>query len=171
MSRGGIRPGAGRPKGKGKYKESTKPIRIPISMVNEVMSLIENRGYDLPFYTSSVQAGFPSPADDHMEKKIDISKHLIKHPAATFFVKAAGESMIKAGIHPGDILVVDRSLEPKNGKIVIAAVDGQLTVKRLHKSKKGVFLVPENELYEPIKIEEENEILIWGVVTNVLHEV
>ena len=106
-----------------------------------------------------------------MEKKIDISKHLIKHPTATFFVKAAGESMINAGIHPGDILVVDRSLEPKNGKIVIAAVDGQLTVKRLQKSKKGIFLTPENDLFKPIKIEEENDILIWGVVTNVLHEV
>ena len=80
--------------------------------------------------------GFPSPADDHMENKIDISKHLIKHPAT--FCKAAGESMINAGIHP-DILVVDRSLEPKNGKIVIAAVDGQLTVKRLQKSKRGIF--------------------------------
>ena len=171
MVRGGARKGAGRPKGQGKYKESTKPIRIPNSMINEVMSLIENNGYELPFYTSSVQAGVPSPADDHMEKKIDISKHLVKHPTATFFVKAAGESMLNAGIHPGDILVVDRSLEAKNGKIVIAAVDGQLTVKRLHKSKKGIFLVPENELYKPIKIEEENEILIWGVVTNVLHEV
>lgn len=171
MSRGGARLGAGRPKGQGKYNEPTRPIRIPTSMINEVISLIEHRGYELPFYTSAVQAGFPSPADDHMEKKIDISKHLIKHPTATFFVKAAGESMINAGIHPGDILVVDRSLEPKNGKIVIAAVDGQLTVKRLQKSKKGIFLTPENDLFKPIKIEEENDILIWGVVTNVLHEV
>ena len=79
--------------------------------------------------------------------------------------------MINAGIHPGDILVVDRSLEAKNGKIVIAALDGQLTVKRLHKSSQGTYLMPENDEYEPIKIEEENDVVIWGIVTSVLHEV
>lgn len=171
MSRGGARPGAGRPKGQGKYKESTKPIRIPESMVDRVLSFIDDKSYKLPMYSCVVQAGFPSPADDYMEERLDISKHLIKHPAATFFVKAAGESMINAGIHPGDILVVDRSVEPKNGKIVIAAVDGQLTVKRLSKSARGSFLSPENDDYDPIPITEDNEVVIWGVVTTVLHEV
>ena len=111
----------------------------------------------------------------HKHENIDVTGILprksydaVIHLAAC---KAAGESMINAGIHPGDILVVDRSLEPKNGKIVIAAVDGQLTVKRLQKSKRGIFLTPENDLFKPIKIEEEKDILIWGVVTNVLHEV
>ncbi len=125
----------------------------------------------LPLFACAVQAGFPSPADDYMEGKIDLNKHLIRHPTATFFLRATGHSMIKAGIHPGDILVVDRSLEPRHGKIVIAALDGQLTVKRLHKSTKGTFLMPENDEFKPIKIEEGNDVVIWGVVTTVLHEV
>ena len=106
-----------------------------------------------------------------MEGKLDLNKHLIRHPTATFFLRATGNSMIKAGIHPGDILVVDRSLEPRHGKIVIAALDGQLTVKRLHKSAKGTFLMPENDEFKPIKIEDGNDVVIWGVVTTVLHEV
>ena len=138
-------------------------------MVDRVLEFVADRA--LPLYACAVQAGFPSPADDYMEGKLDLNKHLIKHPAATFFVKAAGESMIKAGIHPGDILVVDRSLEAQSGKIVIAAVDGQLTVKRLHRSARGVYLVPENDGFEEIKLEEENEVVIWGVVTSVVHEV
>ena len=171
MPRGGARLGAGRPKGQGKYKESTRPIRIPESMVQEILEYVETSGYHLPLYASAVQAGFPSPADDYLEGKLDLNKHLIKHPTATFFVRAAGQSMIKSGIHHGDILVVDRSLEAKNGKIVIAAIDGQLTVKRLKKSSQGTYLMPENDEYEPIKIEENNDVVIWGVVTNVLHEV
>ena len=171
MPRGGLRPGAGRPKGQGKYKESTKPIRIPESLIKEVMNFVESRGFLLPFYESTVQAGFPSPADDYMENKLDLNEHLIKHPSATFFVRAAGDSMINAGIHPGDILIVDRSIEAKHGKIVIVAIDGQLTVKRLYKSSKETYLEPENEDFEPIKFEEDNEVIIWGVVTNVLHEV
>lgn len=171
MPRGGARPGAGRPKGQGKYKEATKPVRVPESMIDEVLEFVESRGYQLPLYACAVQAGFPSPADDYMEGKLDLNKHLVKHPTATFFVKAAGESMIKAGIHPGDILVVDRSLEAKNGKIVIAAIDGQLTVKRLHKNGKGTYLMPENDDFKPIKLDKGNDVVIWGVVTNVLHEV
>ena len=171
MPRGGARAGAGRPKGQGKYNEQTKPVRIPESMVNDVLAFVESSGYQLPLYACAVQAGFPSPADDHMEGKLDLNKHLIKHPTATFFVKAAGESMIKAGIHPGDILVVDRSLEAKHGKIVIAAVDGELTVKRLHQNGKGMYLMPENDAFQPIKINEGSDMIIWGVVTNVLHEV
>ena len=171
MPRGGARAGAGRPKGQGKYDEPTKPIRIPESLVGSVIEFVESSGYNLPLYSCSVQAGFPSPADDHMESELDLNKYLIKHPTATFFVKAAGESMINAGIHPGDILVVDRSEEAKHGKIVIAAIDGQLTVKRVHRSKDETYLVPENKDFEPIKFDEGNEVVIWGVVTNVLHKV
>ena len=87
MPRGGARAGAGRPKGQGKYNEQTKPVRIPESMVNDVLAFVESSGYQLPLYACAVQAGFPSPADDHMEGKLDINKHLIKHPTATFFVK------------------------------------------------------------------------------------
>jgi len=170
MPRGGARIGAGRPKGQGKYNEPTKPIRIPASMIQEILEYVQTNGYKLPLFTSAVQAGFPSPADDYMEGKLDLNKHLIKHPTATFFVRAAGESMIKVGIHHGDILIVDRSLEAKHGKIIIAAVDGELTVKRLYKSSKGTYLMPENDQYKPIKITDINDVVIWGVVTNVLHE-
>lgn len=170
MPRGGARIGAGRPKGQGKYNEPTKPIRIPASMIQEILEYVQTNGYELPLFTSAVQAGFPSPADDYMEGKLDLNKHLIKHPTATFFVRAAGESMIKVGIHHGDILIVDRSLEAKHGKIIIAAVDGELTVKRLYKSSKGTYLMPENDQYKPIKITDINDVVIWGVVTNVLHE-
>jgi DNA polymerase V len=106
-----------------------------------------------------------------MEGKLDLNTHLIKHPSATFFVKATGDSMIGAGIHEGDILVVDRSLEARNGKVVIAAIDGNLTVKRLMKSGNDMFLSPENNNYKPIKLTENNDVVIWGVVTNVIHKV
>lgn len=139
--------------------------------VGVVMKFAESCESHLPLYSCTVQAGFPSPADDYMEGKLDLNEHLVKHPAATFFVRAAGYSMIKAGIHPGDILVVDRSIEAKHGKIVIAVVDGQLTVKRLHKSVQETYLMPENEEFEPIRFEEDSEVVIWGVVTNVLHKV
>lgn len=171
MPRGGARPGAGRPKGRGKFGEATKPLRIPESLIDEVMGFVESQGYKLPLYACKVQAGFPSPADDYMEGKLDLNKHLVKHPTATFFVRATGESMLGAGIHPGDILVVDRSLEAKHGKIVIAALDGELTVKRLSKTSSGTALLPENEKFDPIEITHESELVIWGVVTNVLHAV
>ena len=140
MPRGGSRIGAGRPKGQGKFGEVTKPIRVPVSKIDSVMNFINNNTLSLPLYSSKVPAGFPSPADDHMEGKLDLNTHLVKHPTATFFVKASGDSMIGAGIHDGDILVVDRSLEPRQSRIVIAAVDGQLTVKRLKKKGKKIYL-------------------------------
>jgi DNA polymerase V len=122
-----------------------------------------------PLFMVPVAAGFPSPAEDYIEGKLDLNKHLVKHPAATFFVKVAGDSMVDAGIHPGDILIVDRSLEPADKKVVIAVVDGELTVKRIRMKKGRVRLVPENEKYKPIEIENDMKFDIWGVVTNVIH--
>jgi DNA polymerase V len=171
MSHGGIRKGAGRPKGRGIYGESTKPIRLPISLINSVMKFVKNNGFQLPLYGSKVPAGHPSPADDYIEKQLDLNEHLIKHPSATFFVRVSGNSMIGAGIHENDILVVDRSITPVSGKIVVAALDGQLTVKRLIKTNEKLFLIPENEAFDPIEIKEGNEVYIWGVVTNVIHSV
>ena len=171
MGRGGIRKGAGRPKGQGKYNDPTKPIRIPESMISDVMKYLSVKGYKLPLYASTVQAGFPSPADDYIEQQLDLNQHLIKHPTATFFVRAAGNSMVGAGIHSGDILIVDRSLNPKSGKIVIAAIDGQLTVKRLSKTSKGLYLKAENDQYQAIKINDASDVVIWGVVTSVIHKV
>jgi DNA polymerase V len=123
-----------------------------------------------PLYLSQVPAGFPSPADDYMEGSLDLNTHLIKHPAATFFVRAIGESMKNAGIYSGDILIVDRSLEADDNTVVIAAVNGELTVKRLKKEANLLSLVSDNEEYAPIPISEGMDFSIWGVVTTVIHE-
>ncbi|MCS5590757.1 MAG: translesion error-prone DNA polymerase V autoproteolytic subunit [Candidatus Thioglobus sp.] len=187
-SHGGARKGAGRKKNSGSFKEETKVIRVPISLVDSITPSIEmyksqvksgvevlltkNNATELliPIFTSRVQAGFPSPADDHLEDTLDLNTHLINHQEATFFVKAQGDSMIGAGIHQGDILIVDKSLTPKSGKIVIAVVDGEFTVKRLHKYKGNITLKAENPEFEDIKIRGTDELIIWGVVTSVIHQ-
>ena len=171
MPHGGARKNAGRPKGQGKFGEPTKPVRIPTSLIASVIDFVHENGYILPFYGHKVQAGFPSPADDYIQEKIDLNKHLIKNPSATFLVRAMGDSMIGAGIHSGDVLVVDRSLEPKSGKIIIAAVDGQLTVKRLLQKNGRSWLMPENQDFPAIHISGTQDVHIWGVVTNVIHPV
>ena len=124
----------------------------------------------VPFYESPVMAGFPSPAEDYMELKLDLNKFLIRHPSATFYVRVKGSSMQNAGIHDGDILIVDRSLEPKDKDIAVCVVDGEYTVKRLRKTDKGLWLLPENPDYQAIKITEDNEFQIWGVVSYVIHK-
>ena len=108
--------------------------------------------YALPIFLGRLPAGFPSPADDYLEGKLDLNRHLIKHPAATFFVRVTGDSMIGAGIHSGDLLVVDRSLEPADKNVVVAVLDGELTVKRLFKQLGVLRLLPENLNYQPIEI-------------------
>ena len=122
----------------------------------------------LPLYTSRIAAGFPSPADDHLEAPLDLNEHLIKHPASTFVVKVDGDSMIGAGIYSGDLLVVDRSLEAQSGHIVVAVVNGELTVKRFVIERKRARLVPENPAYKPIEIKDGLELVIWGVVAHVI---
>lgn len=169
MARGGKRSGAGRPPGSGTFGEATRAVRLPVSLLEQVFRFVNHKGYQLPLYASSVSAGFPSPADDYIEGTLDLNEHLIRHPAATFLVKASGASMKNAGIHEGDILIVDRSLPPAHGKIVVAALDGQLTVKRLQKKSGSLWLVPENNEFSPIHVEEGNDLIIWGVVTNVIH--
>lgn len=194
--RGGRRPGAGRPRGQGPYGEATRPLRVPVSLVDDIRDLLDNykqrrqrgtarRGetlavfqpgktagrVPLPLYSSRVPAGFPSPADDYLEDTLDLNEHLVRHPAATFLVRVSGESMLGAGIHPDDVLVVDRSLEPVDGKIVIAVLDGELTVKRFRRLGERVQLHPENPAYPVIEINEEQDFRIWGVVTSVIHKV
>lgn len=173
MSQGGKRAGAGRPKGCNLYGEATKPLRIPLSRITDVKHFLEHGNHvcSLPLYSNTVQAGFPSPADDSIECKLDLNTHLIQHPAATFFVRASGDSMKNAGIQSGDILIVDRSLEATHGKIVIAAVNGELTVKRLSHQNGKVQLVAENPSYKTIHITEAQDLMIWGVVTCVIHQV
>jgi len=129
----------------------------------------ESLSINSPLFGTLVPAGFPSPADDYLENQLDLNKYLIQHPAATFFVRVTGDSMIGAGIHSGDILIVDRALEPVNKKVVIAVINGELTVKRLRRQKNRLVLMPENDRYEPIFIENEMDLEIWGVVTSVIH--
>jgi len=123
----------------------------------------------MPFYDCSVSAGFPSPADDSFGITMDLNKHLVQNAPATFFVRTSGESMLNAGIHDGDLLVVDRSLTAKNQDIVIAAVDGDLTVKRLIHSNGKTILQAENPLFSNIELNEDMAVSLWGVVTNVIH--
>jgi DNA polymerase V len=125
--------------------------------------------YRVPLYMNPVAAGFPAPTEDYVEERLDLNKHLIKHPEASFMVRVTGYSMIDAGIHPGDLLIVDRSLEPTNNKVIIAVVNGELTVKRIRKTRGKLLLIPENDSFEPIQIFAETDFHIWGVVTNVVH--
>lgn len=171
MPKGGQRPGAGHPQGSDKFGEATKAMRIPINGIESVLRCIQNKVYRLPFYCNTISAGFPSPGENEMEDKLDLNELLIKHPSATFFLKVSGSSMIKAGINPNAILIVDRSIEPANGKIVIAAVNGELTIKRLFIKGNKVQLVAENDTYRPIDITDDIELHIWGIVTHVIHSV
>ncbi len=187
--RGGARPGAGRKPGSNDYGESTRAIRVPISLYPEIQAMLANlktqrkqgaapEGVLLPdpsalrqafpLYASRVPAGFPSPADDYVDKRLDLND-LVERPAATFFVKVTGDSMTGASIQDGDLLVVDRSLEPTDGKIVIAAVNGELTVKRLALKEGSVWLMPENPAFPPLQLKEGLDCVIWGVVTRVIH--
>ena len=123
----------------------------------------------LPVYAARVPAGFPSPADDHLESPLDLTEHLVAHPAATFLVTVSGRSMEGAGIFHGDTLVVDRSLEPRDRDIVVAAVDGELTVKRLRKQHGTVVLAAESPHYPSIELCDGRECVVWGVVTSAIH--
>ncbi len=123
-----------------------------------------------PLVSSLVHAGFPSSADDYVETSLDLNSHLVQHPAATFFVKVEGNSMIQGNIHPGDILVVDRALSPSNGKVVIAILDGEFTVKRIRQKNHATWLVADNPDYPPIPMEKHQDCQIWGVVTYVIHK-
>ncbi len=170
IKRGGKRSGAGRPQGTGKFGSATKTIRVPEKMVDDIYDFINSGKNQHPLYLTSVPAGFPAPADDYVDKMISLDEHCIKNSAATFFLRAIGDSMIEAGIFSGDLMVVDRSIEPRHGKIVIAALDGELTVKRLHITDQKIMLMPENSKYQPIIVKDRSELNIWGVVTSVIHK-
>ena len=127
--------------------------------------------YPVPYVISKVSAGFPSPADDYLEKNLNLDKLLIKNRPSTFLIRAGGDSMINIGIYDGDILVVDRSLDAKNKDIVIASIFGELTVKKLLFDIQGnPQLKSENELYSNIEIKNKEDLIIWGVVTSVIHQ-
>jgi DNA polymerase V len=137
----------------------------PSSTVQQVLRVSARRiARALPFFLSRVPAGFPSPADDYLESELDLNELLIQHPAATFFVRLAGDSMVNAGLFDGDILVVDRAEPASHGRIVVAVIDGDMTVKRLYSQGARVELRPENPAYTPIVFDEGRELVIWGVV-------
>lgn len=137
--------------------------------VQEIYPHKANTPLTFPIAQSPISAGFASAVENYMEKRIDLNEALIAHPAATFFVKVEGDSMIGAGIMNGDLLIVDRALDATNGKIIVAVINGEFTVKRLKKAGKRLFLQPENTKYQPIEITKESEFLVWGVVTYAIH--
>lgn len=125
---------------------------------------------ELPLSLAEVIAGFPSPADDFLESSLDLNEYLVMNPPSTFLVRVSGESMTGCGICPGDILVVDRSLNAEHGKIIVAVLDGEMTVKRLMKGAEGWFLQTENRCFKSIRIGEKSELVVWGVVVAVVRK-
>lgn len=196
--RGGKREGAGRKAGSGPYGEATKVMRVPESKVtliktwlqqwqepnasiegNEQHAIDREAGFKpikpvselaLPVFSHKVIAGFPSPADDNQEETIDLNEAFVPCAQTSFVVRVQGDSMQQAGILPGDQLVIDRSITPVSGNIVIASVNGDLTLKRLIKKAGQIWLYPENPAYQPIAVAEESELVIWGVVVSVLRK-
>lgn len=125
---------------------------------------------NLPLINAYINAGFPSPADDYLESKLDLNKLLIQHPSSTFFARVRGNSMIDVGIHDGDILIIDKSLEPKHNSVLVCFIDGEFTVKKIRKQNGDFYLMPENKDFEPIKIEKGSDFRLWGVVTHCIHK-
>lgn len=187
---GGARSGAGR---KPKFGEPTTLMRVPESakatVIDFLTELAETRktestwpshltlikladnptAFKVPLFGHTVRAGFPSPADDYVADTLDLNDHLMPRKEASYLIRAKGDSMLGAGIHDGDILVVDKSITAADGCVVIALLDGQFTVKTLEKKRGKIRLMPSNPDFQPIELKEEQELQIWGVVTNVIH--
>lgn len=189
--RGGKRLNAGRKTGSGKFGEPTEVLRVPSSQKSVIVNFLaayqrkqqledavdisslmlpalQHKSFNIPLFNSKVPAGLPSPADDYVERRLDPSEYLIDQADATFFVTIQGESMIEAGLIPGDKAVVDRSKIPVIGDIVLAVVDGDFTIKILNRQKNGQpRLLPANASgqYQPIEIKENTQFEVWGVVT------
>jgi DNA polymerase V len=139
-------------------------VKKEIEAVGKVLGGVDLHDVKLPLYSSRPQAGFPAPGDDYIEKVLDINDLVVKHPASTFFVRVEGDSMEGAGIFSNDVLVVDRSVNPRDSSIVVAAINGEMVVKRLKKRGNTAELVSENVLYAPIQIGDGEDCFIWGVV-------
>ncbi len=171
--RGGKRLGSGRKTGSGKYGEPTELMRIPQSLAKSIRSQIDKKKIyaGIPLYLSPVPAGSPNFLEDDVDEYIDLSEYLIRDPDNTFVVVAKGDSMIGANIVDGSMLIADRSIKPKSGHIVIALVDGEMTIKRLCKSENSISLKPENKKYKTISIDKSTFFHIFGVVTFILNEV
>ena len=134
-------------------------------MTIKIHSIDVSSSLPLPFAAEGIRAGFPNPAQDYMEIAIDLNKEIIKHPSSTFYGRVIGDSMIDEGIEEGDILVIDKSLEPMNDDLAVCFIDGEFTVKRVQITEEAAYLVPSNPDYPTIKVTAENDFLVWGIVT------
>lgn len=148
-----------------------KLLKLHQTTTLEIFSADTSTTVSLPFVESGISAGFPSPADDFLDISIDLNKEYVKNPSTTFYGRVKGDSMINAGLNDGDLLIIDKSLEPIDGKIAVCFIDGEFTVKRIKIEKDIVWLVAENEKYKPIKVTSDNDFLIWGIVTTVIKSV
>lgn len=181
---GGKRQGAGRKLG----PEPTRPVRIPVSRIEAVRAYLaqprartgdmlewlgtpeRSTALGLPLFDGSVPAGFPSPAEDYAEGRLDLNDYLVEHEAATFYVRVKGHSMTGAGILDGDVIAVDRALEPRHGDIVVAVIDGEFTVKELYRDGGSLRLLPHHPDFAPIEVRAGQELSVWGVVKGVVRK-
>ncbi|MDP4272072.1 MAG: translesion error-prone DNA polymerase V autoproteolytic subunit [Bacteroidota bacterium] len=136
-------------------------------MKNNLEFFSADNSTDIPLpFVEGIKAGFPSPAADYSDISIDLNRELIKHPSSTFYARVRGESMRDAGINDGDLLVIDKSLEPTDGRIAVCYIDGEFTLKRIRIEGDGIYLYPANSEFSPIHVTEENEFVIWGILTH-----
>ena len=136
---------------------------------NNILRLNSKNKSKIKLYTTSISAGFPSPAEDHMDVGLDINEYLVKHPSSTFYIYVKGDSMINSGIFDGDLMIVDRSLEVQSDSIVVAVINGDFTVKKIRKEFNKIYLVPDNENYKSILLDDSMDFQIWGIVTHTIH--
>jgi DNA polymerase V len=144
------------------------PVKLHTSATLDIYSALTDTSLELPLVSEGISAGFPSPALDFADLTIDLNKHLVKHPASTFYGRVKGYSMKDEGIQDGDLLIIDKSLEPADGKIAVCYIDGEFTIKKIKLENSGCLLMPANENYKPIRVTEDNDFLIWGIVTHVI---
>lgn len=138
--------------------------------IDSIYSIEPKKRLKIPLFESAIPAGFPSSAENFIEKALDLNDLLISHPASTFFIRVKGDSMINAGIRSNDILIVDRALSPSHNKIVIARINDELTIKRIKFEATGIILVPENDAFKPIPITADMDFEVWGVIAFVIHQ-
>jgi|TARA_Y100000817_G_scaffold81563_1_gene62804 DNA polymerase V len=140
-----------------------------LKLKDEIYKAHKGPTLTLDLYSNPVSAGFPSPAEDHLDSSLDLNEYLIKHPSATFYIYAKGHSMNDIGIYDGDVMIVDRALEAKSKDIIIAVINGEFTVKRIYIKNNSIYLVPENKTFKSILVEDDMDFQIWGVVTHTIH--
>lgn len=171
MARGGKRKGAGRPKGTGKFGEPTKAVRLPISKIDDIMNFIECDALTLPVYSTKAQAGYPAPDDNVPAEKVNLTDRLMENPKAMFLARMDDSAMEKIGIFPDDLLLADKSVEPQDGHVVVAVLDGKFIIRRLVVKNGKIELKSENPKFPTIKIKDAAKFNIWGVVRRVIHTV